>query len=184
MLPGVPWAAFPISKPGLICVYYPLLQNLSLAAEYTVVHEVSVAKVDKSAPLDKVCLLGCGECTLLTIGAKAGCMPGDEEAILVKGSCWHPAYGRAAAAARTALCPAPCPLRASPTSASPCANLTRTLLAAAGVATGWGAVYNTAQVQPGTSVAVFGLGAVGLAVSAWERVGSLGLWAFGSGCGT
>ena len=25
------------------------------------VHEVSVAKIDKSAPLDKVCLLGCGE---------------------------------------------------------------------------------------------------------------------------
>jgi S-(hydroxymethyl)glutathione dehydrogenase/alcohol dehydrogenase len=32
------------------------------------------------------------------------------------------------------------------------------------VATGWGAVFNTAKVQPGTSVAVFGLGAVGLAV--------------------
>jgi hypothetical protein len=31
------------------------------AAEYTVVHEVSVAKVPKEAPLDKVCLLGCGE---------------------------------------------------------------------------------------------------------------------------
>lgn len=30
-------------------------------AEYTVVHEVSVAKIDKSAPLESVCLLGCGE---------------------------------------------------------------------------------------------------------------------------
>lgn len=29
---------------------------------------------------------------------------------------------------------------------------------------GWGAVYNTAKVKPGTTVAVFGLGAVGLAV--------------------
>ena len=64
----------------------------STFSEYTVLHEVSVAKVDPKAPLDKICLLGCG------------------------------------------------------------------------VSTGWGAVYNTCNVQPGTSVAVFGLGAVGLAV--------------------
>jgi S-(hydroxymethyl)glutathione dehydrogenase / alcohol dehydrogenase len=64
----------------------------STFSEYAVVHEQSVAKVDKSAPLDRVCLLGCG------------------------------------------------------------------------VATGWGAVQNTAKVQPGQTVAVFGLGAVGLAV--------------------
>jgi S-(hydroxymethyl)glutathione dehydrogenase / alcohol dehydrogenase len=64
----------------------------STFSEYTVVHEVSVVKVNPAAPLDKVCLLGCG------------------------------------------------------------------------VATGWGAVYNTCNVQPGSSVAVFGIGAVGLAV--------------------
>ncbi|GAB4822531.1 hypothetical protein N2152v2_009577 [Parachlorella kessleri] len=64
----------------------------STFSEYTVVHEVSVAKVEPEAPLDKICLLGCG------------------------------------------------------------------------VATGWGAVYNTAEVKLGSSVAVFGLGAVGLAV--------------------
>jgi len=64
----------------------------STFAEYTVLHEVSVAKVNKAAPLDKICLLGCG------------------------------------------------------------------------VATGWGAVFNTAKVTPGSTVAVFGLGAVGLAV--------------------
>lgn len=64
----------------------------STFSEYTVLHEESVAKVDKAAPLDKVCLLGCG------------------------------------------------------------------------VATGWGAVENTAQMEPGSTVAVFGLGAVGLAV--------------------
>jgi Zn-dependent alcohol dehydrogenase len=41
-----------------------------------------------------------------------------------------------------------------------------------GVATGWGAVFNTAKVQPGSSVAVFGLGAVGLAViEAAKRAG-------------
>merc|ERR1712196_218172 len=33
-----------------------------------------------------------------------------------------------------------------------------------GVATGWGAVWNTTKVEPFSSVAVFGLGAVGLAV--------------------
>ncbi|KAI7836929.1 hypothetical protein COHA_009261 [Chlorella ohadii] len=78
----------------------------STFSEYTVVHEVSVAKIDKSAPLESVCLLGCG------------------------------------------------------------------------VATGWGAVYNTAQVQPGTSVAVFGLGAVGLAViEAAKRAGASRIFA-------
>ena len=32
-----------------------------MPAEYTVVHEVSVAKIPKDAPLESVCLLGCGE---------------------------------------------------------------------------------------------------------------------------
>jgi S-(hydroxymethyl)glutathione dehydrogenase/alcohol dehydrogenase len=32
----------------------------STFSEYTVVHEVSVAKINPAAPLDKVCLLGCG----------------------------------------------------------------------------------------------------------------------------
>lgn len=46
------------------------------------------------------------------------------------------------------------------------------------MATGWGAVYNTAQVQPGTSVAVFGLGAVGLAViEAAKRAGATRIFA-------
>jgi len=64
----------------------------STFSEYTVVHEVAVAKVQNdTAPLDKMCLLGCG------------------------------------------------------------------------VSTGWGAVHNTAKVEPGSTAAVFGLGAVGLA---------------------
>jgi S-(hydroxymethyl)glutathione dehydrogenase/alcohol dehydrogenase len=62
----------------------------STFAEYTVVPEISVAKVNKEAPLEKVCLLGCG------------------------------------------------------------------------ITTGVGAVLNTAKVQPGETVAVFGLGGVGL----------------------
>ncbi|KAK9286881.1 hypothetical protein L1049_015287 [Liquidambar formosana] len=64
----------------------------STFSQYTVVHDVSVAKIDPKAPLDKVCLLGCG------------------------------------------------------------------------VPTGLGAVWNTAKVEPGSNVAVFGLGTVGLAV--------------------
>jgi S-(hydroxymethyl)glutathione dehydrogenase/alcohol dehydrogenase len=50
--------------------------------------------------------------------------------------------------------------------------LCQVCLLGCGVATGWGAVLNTAKVQPGTSVAVFGLGAVGLAViEAAKRAG-------------
>ncbi|GMP45762.1 hypothetical protein CsSME_00014167 [Camellia sinensis var. sinensis] len=65
----------------------------STFSQYTVVHDVSVAKIDLNAPLEKVCLLGCG------------------------------------------------------------------------VPTGLGAVWNTAKVEPGSIVAVFGLGTVGLAVA-------------------
>jgi S-(hydroxymethyl)glutathione dehydrogenase / alcohol dehydrogenase len=64
----------------------------STFSEYTVVPEISLAVVDKQAPLEKVCLLGCG------------------------------------------------------------------------VTTGIGAVLNTAKVTPGSTVAVFGLGGIGLAV--------------------
>lgn len=64
----------------------------STFSEYTVVPEISLAKIDEEAPLDEVCLLGCG------------------------------------------------------------------------VTTGIGAVHNTAKVQEGDTVAVFGLGGIGLAV--------------------
>ena len=63
----------------------------STFSEYTVVPEISLAKIPKEAPLDKVCLLGCG------------------------------------------------------------------------VTTGIGAVLNTAKVEAGASVAIFGLGGIGLA---------------------
>lgn len=64
----------------------------STFAEFTVLPEISVAKIADSAPLDKVCLLGCG------------------------------------------------------------------------ITTGFGAVMNTMKVEKGSTVAVFGIGAVGLAV--------------------
>ncbi|XP_035767312.1 alcohol dehydrogenase 1-like isoform X1 [Neolamprologus brichardi] len=63
----------------------------STFSEYTVMNQMAVAKIDPAAPLDKVCLLGCGVCT------------------------------------------------------------------------GYGAAVNTAKVEPGSTCAVFGLGAVGLA---------------------
>ncbi|XP_071445105.1 alcohol dehydrogenase class-3 [Hetaerina americana] len=65
----------------------------STFSEYTVVAEISVCKVNPSAPLNAVCLLGCG------------------------------------------------------------------------VSTGYGAALNTAKVESGSSVAIWGLGAVGLAVA-------------------
>jgi len=46
----------------------------------------------------------------------------------------------------------------------PAAPLEKICPLACGVATGWGAVWNNTQVEKGSSVAVFGLGAVGLAV--------------------
>ncbi|KAG7175639.1 Alcohol dehydrogenase class-3-like [Homarus americanus] len=65
----------------------------STFSQYTVVSEISVAKVNDSAPLESVCLLGCG------------------------------------------------------------------------LSTGYGAAVNTAKVEPGSTCAIFGLGAVGLAVA-------------------
>lgn len=64
----------------------------STFSEYTVLPEIAVAKINKEAPLEKVCLLGCG------------------------------------------------------------------------ITTGIGAVLHTAKVEPGSTVAVFGLGGVGLSV--------------------
>ena len=43
-------------------------------------------------------------------------------------------------------------------------KLLRMCLLGCGVTTGIGAVHNTAKVEPGATVAVFGLGAIGLAV--------------------
>nr|AAF73254.1 alcohol dehydrogenase class 3 [Branchiostoma floridae] len=70
----------------------------STFSEYTVVADISLCKVAESAPLEKVCLLGCG------------------------------------------------------------------------ISTGYGAALNTAKVEPGSTVAVWGLGAVGLAVIMGAKV--------------
>ncbi|HST29105.1 MAG TPA: S-(hydroxymethyl)glutathione dehydrogenase/class III alcohol dehydrogenase [Rudaea sp.] len=77
------------SKNGKPILHY---MGTSTFSEYTVLPEIALAKIDPSAPLDKVCLLGCG------------------------------------------------------------------------ITTGIGAVLNTAKVTPGSSVAVFGLGGIGMSV--------------------
>ena len=77
------------SLKGKTVLHY---MGTSTFSEYTVLPEISLAKINPKAPLDKVCLLGCG------------------------------------------------------------------------ITTGIGAVLNTAKVQPGASVAVFGLGGIGLSV--------------------
>jgi len=77
------------SKDGRTIFHY---MGTSTFSEYTVLPEIAVAKISPEAPLEKVCLLGCG------------------------------------------------------------------------ITTGIGAVLNTAKVEPGATVAVFGLGGVGLSV--------------------
>lgn len=49
----------------LTCRGKKVLQFLgtSTFSEYTVINQIAVAKIDPAAPLDKVCLLGCGVCT-------------------------------------------------------------------------------------------------------------------------
>jgi len=73
----------------------------STFSEYTVLPEISLARIAKEAPLEKVCLLGCGA-------------------------------------------------------------LEKVCLLGCGVTTGIGAVVNTAKVEPGATVAIFGLGGIGL----------------------
>jgi S-(hydroxymethyl)glutathione dehydrogenase/alcohol dehydrogenase len=87
------------SKDGQPIYHY---MGTSTFSEYTVLPEISIAKVDPAAPLEEVCLLGCG------------------------------------------------------------------------VTTGIGAVHNTAKVQEGDSVAVFGLGGIGLAVIQGARQAKAG----------
>ncbi|MCC7039576.1 MAG: S-(hydroxymethyl)glutathione dehydrogenase/class III alcohol dehydrogenase [Burkholderiales bacterium] len=57
---------------------------------------------------------------------------------------------------------------------NPAANHEEVCLLGCGVTTGLGAVHNTAKVQPGDSVAVFGLGGIGLAVVQGARKAKAG----------
>lgn len=56
----------------------------------------------------------------------------------------------------------------------PGADLTKMCLLGCGVSTGWGAVFNTVKMEPGKSLAVFGLGALGLSViQAAKKAGAI-----------
>lgn len=57
---------------------------------------------------------------------------------------------------------------------NPQANHQQVCLLGCGVTTGIGAVHNTARVQPGDSVAIFGLGGIGLAVTQGARQAKAG----------
>ncbi|XP_054909544.1 alcohol dehydrogenase 1-like [Poeciliopsis prolifica] len=64
------WAAdrydvMALDETRLSCKGKKLLQFLgtSTFSQYTVLNQIAVAKIDLAAPLDKVCLLGCGVCT-------------------------------------------------------------------------------------------------------------------------
>ncbi|MBJ7588782.1 S-(hydroxymethyl)glutathione dehydrogenase/class III alcohol dehydrogenase [Aeromonas veronii] len=87
------------SKDGQPIYHY---MGTSTFSEYTVLPEISIAKVDPTAPLEEVCLLGCG------------------------------------------------------------------------VTTGIGAVMNTAKVKEGESVAIFGLGGIGLSAVIGARLAKAG----------
>ncbi|WP_421132264.1 S-(hydroxymethyl)glutathione dehydrogenase/class III alcohol dehydrogenase [Alteromonas sp. A079] len=87
------------SKNGETIYHY---MGCSTFSEYTVLPDISLAKVNKAAPLDEVCLLGCG------------------------------------------------------------------------VTTGMGAVLNTAKVQEGDTVAIFGLGGIGLSAIIGARMAGAG----------
>lgn len=54
-----------LEESRLSCKGKKLLQFLgtSTFSEFTVLNQIAVAKIDPAAPLDKVCLLGCGVCT-------------------------------------------------------------------------------------------------------------------------
>ena len=53
------------SESRFTCKGKKVLQFMgtSTFSEYTVMNQIAVAKIDPAAPLDKVCLLGCGVCT-------------------------------------------------------------------------------------------------------------------------
>jgi Zn-dependent alcohol dehydrogenase len=156
----------------------------STFAEYTVVHEVSCAKIDKAAPLDKVrvCLCAhavchlhsrsvrtlcgtsthaqCARCVAppLALSAHAVCHLHSRSVRTLCGTSTHAQCARCVAPPLTLSAHAVCHLHAvAPLTARWLGGLQVGLLGC-GVATGLGAVANTAKVEEGATVAVFGIG--------------------------
>ena len=61
--PKPPGALFSVKRNPQLAAMWLLQMGTSTFSEYTVCHEVSVAKINKEAPLKSVCLLGCGIAT-------------------------------------------------------------------------------------------------------------------------
>ncbi len=176
---GAPGAERPLHDPRCYC--HPARQ------EYTVVHEQSVAKIDPAAPLDKVRFPVVGPRATMgfwskprskvgpTLGARhrplatlptRGRRLCDSHAERQPSSHLGPVWPHGASVqTRPAWChQASAILNRSPPRRPPSRRAAQVSLLGCGVSTGWGAVRNTAKVTPGSTVAVFGLGAVGLAV--------------------
>ncbi len=154
----------------------------STFSEYTVVAEVSLAKINPEANHEHVCLLGCGvttgigavhntcgECefcrsgkTNLCVAVREtqgkGLMPDGTTRFSYNGQPLYHYMGSSSFSEYTVVA------EVSLAKINPEANHEHVCLLGCGVTSGIGAVHNTAKVQPGDSVAVFGLGAIGLAV--------------------
>lgn len=59
---GMPRGTMQDGTSRFTCKGKPVYHFLgtSTFSQYTVVNEISVAKIDAAAPLEKVCLIGCG----------------------------------------------------------------------------------------------------------------------------
>jgi S-(hydroxymethyl)glutathione dehydrogenase/alcohol dehydrogenase len=111
----------------------------STFSEYTVIAEISAAKINPRMPLNKAGGLYKSNAVVTRSSKTPGFNPGTYK---VKKTWFHHLLSQIQSLYRyTVAC-----------------------LFGCGVATGLGAVWNTCKVEAGSSVAVFGLGAVGLAV--------------------
>ncbi|SFF32494.1 S-(hydroxymethyl)glutathione dehydrogenase / alcohol dehydrogenase [Actinacidiphila alni] len=139
---------------------------------------VSVGEgVDRLAPGDRVVLNwapACGECHFCGLGepwlcANSGTAAGRPYAALAAdGSALHPGLGTAAFAEETVV---------AASAALPLPDgvpLTDAALLGCAVLTGYGAVHHAARIMPGETVAVFGVGGVGLAVLQSARIAGAG----------
>uniref|UniRef100_A0A183BVW5 S-(hydroxymethyl)glutathione dehydrogenase n=1 Tax=Globodera pallida TaxID=36090 RepID=A0A183BVW5_GLOPA len=132
----------------------------STFSEFTVCAEISVSKIDSSAPLDKACLLGCGISTgygavLTTCHVE----PGSTVAVWGLGAVGLAVVMGAKKAGASKIVG----IDMEPANKEFGATDFACLLGC-GISTGYGAVLTTCHVEPGSTVAVWGLGAVGLAV--------------------
>lgn len=143
----------------------PSLLRLRLALRSS---EISCAKISPQAPLEKVCLFGCGVSTgPPPLPLRVTAFPWPFTACSLPFLDLFTAFHRLSprfCCVFVCVCKHAwvCALCARPISSHLLRSCSRT--DPPDRRAGWGAVWNNAKVEPGSSVAVFGLGAVGLAV--------------------